>query len=110
MTIAQFWERNRKMYLARVIIQIMFELVFCGLSIYKAQVEITAPCKASDEWGNQLKASVLIMCLLHYYNVVRLAHKIYYFVWAGKKEKASLWKCFLIDCYCCIASFCYMFA
>ena len=60
-----------------------------------------------DLW--KMQASMIMCILIHGYNIVRLFHKIYYNLRSNLTAKASLWKCLLLDCYCCLASLSHAF-
>ena len=51
-------------------------------------------------------ASIMLACT-HLYNVVRIVQRIYV-RYNNVKEKASVLKCFLVDCYACVAVCCFI--
>ncbi len=81
---------------------ITVEFIFLAFSIYFLIREFKTPCDSYNA-GNLIKASAFTMCFAHGYNIFRLIYKIYYRFMSTKQEKASLWRCFLIDCYCCLS-------
>jgi hypothetical protein len=109
MTITEFWTKHPKVYITKIVLQIIFEIVFFVFSILCTCLDYLKNCAyVNSKW--LLITSLIMMSLVHLYNIVRLLHKIIYFVKASTKgQKASIWKYILLDCYCCIGSFCYLF-
>lgn len=59
--------------------------------------------------SDALKSSVLLLSAIHLYNVIRVCYKLY-IRQKAKRQKANLLKCFLADCYGCIALFAFIWA
>lgn len=109
MTITEFWAKHPKVYITKIVLQILFEIVFLVFSILYTCLDYQNTCTYVNSYW-LLIASMIMMGFVHLYNIVRLLHKIVYFVKASTKgQKASIWKYILLDCYCCIGSFCYLF-
>lgn len=79
------------------------------------------PCDASesdDQIDNEdqeeinahrVIATTVMLACIHLYNVIRICHRILVKV-KNIKEKASMLKCFLVDCYFLIALVCFIIA
>ena len=85
----------------------MTETIFLIFLIIAIKTDIKTECEDYRTAGILKKTCLVLAIALHVYNIIRLCHKIYYNVRTQISVKASIWKCILIDCYCCIATFVY---
>ncbi len=109
MTITEFWAKHPKVYITKIVLQILFEIIFLVFSILYTCLDYQNTCTHVNSYWLFI-ASMIMMALVHLYKIVRFLHKIVYFVKASTKgKKASILKYILMDCYCCIGSFCYLF-
>ena len=114
MSIGGFWNDYPKVYFVKALVSLSVEFTFLYFSATVLNVEWHI--KECPDWESEdgelsaaenLKNSLVMLSAIHFYNVIRIIYLM--FVKIRKiKVKASILKCCLTDCYCCLAAFCFV--
>ena len=109
-TIEAFWAKHKLAYSLKVITWLLVEASLFVLSCYYISFDYLSVCENHKTSEITLKICVFNSCFLHFYNVARQILKVYFIrIKDPRKKSRDIWKCCLIDCYCPVAAFCYLF-
>ena len=104
-----FWRRNRCLYLGLNMVTIIseFALLIASLVVLITKYKVETCDNQSQQ--ERLRSSVVLMEIIHFYNIFRTVYKTYTNFQDLDDVKSTLCKCLIVDCYCSIASICYMY-
>lgn len=121
-TIDSFWRHHPKIYLGKQIMQFCAESYFFYRDIDAIYEESDVFCETTEitettEFGDEptklekIRIGLYLMCFLHGFHIFRLLYKLFDKLRKNKKRFTGqgLFKCLLMDCYCCLASTIYFY-
>lgn len=106
-TVKEFWHHYSRIYILKTALWLCLEISFFASSAYMIYHDFAENCSMRSI-NTMFKLSLLLTGFLHGYNSFRHFFKIYYFR-KPERQKNNLLKCWLVDCFCCVALFCYGF-